>query len=60
MRILTEQELEKLAMVKYPFVDVLPRELGFNENDLAEHKQRAFKAGYEYFSNKFKQSKPNN
>ena len=40
------REIEQIAMDKYPFVDVLPRQLGYDENNLAEHKQEAFIEGY--------------
>lgn len=42
----TKEELQNIAMEKYPFVDVLPRELGYHENDLADKQQEAFMAGY--------------
>lgn len=36
-----EQEANKL----YPMVDIMPRETGYHENDVAEKQQEAYKAG---------------
>lgn len=40
-----KRQIEDDALLLYPFVDILPKETGYHENDVAEHKQKSFIAG---------------
>jgi len=45
---MNKELIEKKANELYPYVDMMPKETGYHENDVAEKQQDAFIAGAEY------------